>query len=884
MAGIEKRAFRLDGGAAHVGRDVDAELATHFEHCVEDLVRRGMDPAAARAEATRRFGDVEGTRRQLERLDRERVREERRTEWWTAVAQDVRFALRSLRRQPGFTAAVVLTLALGIGANAAIFSVLDGVLLRPLPYPGADRIVALWTRNDVQQWPRDVSSYPNVADWRAGATTFEAIAAYTGTSPTLTGDGEPERLTGLRSTPSLFRVFGVAPARGRGLVDEDQTASRRVVVLSDAFWKTRFGAAEDVVGRTLRLNGEPHEVVGVMPPGFAFPNDDVAVWLSFAADVAETPRGQFWLEAVGRMKPGVAPERAHEDLEAVAARLRTEYARSNEGLGVTMVSLHEAVVGDVRPTLLVLMGAVGFVLLIACANVANLLLVRGAGRARELAVRAALGAGRRRIVQQLVVESGLLALAGAALGLLLAVAGVRLLLRLAPATIPRLDGVTVNGTVLLFTLGVAVATALLFGLPYGIRAGAMRLASTLKDGQRGSGTEGMRARRALVVSQLALTLAILAAAGLLLTTVRRLQTMDAGLDPRGVLSAQVAMPASRYEALDKRRAFRDELLARVRALPGVTGAAATSNLPLSGSEAGGPIRVVGEADRPGLDEKEVRFTRATPDYFATLRMPMRRGRAFAPEELGTDSTGMAVINATLARLYFGDRDPVGRQISPGSQPGQGPSFTVVGVVADARQSLLDAPIRPEFFISAARNPGGSFSLVVRTDGDPAALAAPIRAVVRELDPELALANVQPLEQYWATSIAARRFNALLLGIFALVALALAVVGIYGVMAYAVAARQREVGIRLAVGAQPGQVVRLVLRDALGMTALGLALGLALTLGVSRLLGALLFDVSPTDPILLGAATLLLGLVGLMAGLIPSRRAAGVDPLVALRAE
>jgi len=830
-----------------------------------------------------------------------------------ALRQDFGYALRTLRQHPAFALTAILTLALGIGASTAIFSVVNAVLLRPLPYQEAERLVLVWG----EMRARDVHDFPfpppDFQDLRDQTTAFQELAAISpGRAPLGGADGAPpERVISTGVTPNLFRMLGHRVALGRDFRDEDAAPPPpppggdaqpnvqgapppqlpAIVILNHGFSQRRFGGDASVVGKMIDVGNQRAEIVGVLAPGFEllFPPetnvDPVAdMYVAMRIDYENASRLNVFMRVIGKLKPGVPVTAAQEQAERVAADLRERFPiKKTSDLHFVVEPMHDDLVAEVRPVIVFLMGAVGFVLLIACANVANLLLVRGAGRARELAVRAALGAGRRRIVLQLVVESALLALAGAALGLLLAVAGVRLLLDLAPATIPRLDQVTVNGTVLLFTLGVAVATALLFGLPYGIRAGAMRLASTLKDGQRGSGTEGMRARRALVVSQLALTLAILAAAGLLLTTVRRLQTMDAGLDPRGVLSAQVALPASRYEPLDKRRAFQDELLARVRALPGVSGAAATSNLPLSGSESGGTIRVVGEPDRPGLDEKEVRSSRATPDYFATLRMPMRRGRTFLPEERGTDSTGVAVINETLARLYFGDRDPIGRQIASGSDE-SGPRFTVVGVVGDARQSLLDSPIRPEMFTSAQRNPGGGFALVVRTTGDPAALAAPIRAVVRELDPELALARVQPLERYWATSIAARRFNALLLGIFALVALVLAVVGIYGVMAYAVAARQREVGIRLAVGAQPGQVVRLVLRDALGMTIVGLTLGLALTLAISRLLTALLFDVSATDPLLLAAATALLGLVGLAAGVIPSRRAAGVDPLVALRAE
>ena len=801
------------------------------------------------------------------------------------VLHDVRVAARSLRKTPGFSLVVILTLALGIGANAAIFSVLNAVILRPLPYPASDRIMTLWTNNGVQGWPEDVSGFPNFSDWRAQNTTFTELAAYTGTTRALTGSGEPEQLRGTTIFPSFFTVIGVSPARGRAPTMEDFDADRRVVVLSDDLWRRRFGGDPAIVGRTIQLSGVSHEVVGIMPPGFAFPSTETQLWLPFARAVTNDPRGNFWLQVVGRLKPGVTVDRARADLATIAARLEKEYPASNASLGVTIIPLHEHTVGDVRPALLVLMGAVGFVLLIACANVANLLLARGATRAREVAVRAALGAGRGRIVRELLTESVTLALVGGALGLLLAKWGVDLLVALGPAALPRMHEVTVDATMLFFTLVASLITAVLFGLPPALRASAVNLSETMKQGTRSmsSARGGSRVRRALVVSEIAMALVLLIGAGLLVASFQRLSKVDAGFDGKGVLTARISLPQGKYPQPALARAFYGDLLERTKALPGVKSVAYTTGLPLSSIVSGSNIQVEGRPPMPDLDQKEVRRSVVSPGYFSALGMRMLAGRTFSDQERG-DTVTVVVVNETMKKLHFLGEDPIGRRMRWGCVQDGCPWMTVVGVVNDTKQDGLDEFVRPEVYMSHLQLPRLSLSIAVRTDGDPLALAPLLRSTLRALDPDVPLSSVSTMEQMTEQSVATRRFNTLLLAIFSSLALILAVVGIYGVMSYSVSQRRQEVGIRMALGAQAGQVVQLVLREAMTLAVAGIGIGVLLSLAVTRLLGSLLFEVSATDTTTFIVTALILAGVAGVAGYIPARRAAGVDPLVALRSE
>jgi putative ABC transport system permease protein len=798
---------------------------------------------------------------------------------------DLRVAARSLRKSPGFTAVVVLTLALGIGATAAIFSVLNAVLLRPLPYPSSERIMTLWTNNGVQGWPEDVSGYPNFADWRANNTTFTEMAVYTGATQALTGAGEPEQLRGTTVFPTFFEVMGVSPARGRALTMEDFTADRRVVVLSDDLWRRRFAADPRIVGSTIQLGGAPYEVVGVMPAHFAFPSTRTQFWVSFGQSLTQDPRGNFWLSVVGRLKPGVTIDRARAEMTTIAARLEKEYPASNANLGVTIIPLHENTVGDVRRALLLLMGAVGFVLLIACANVANLLLARGAGRTREIAVRAALGAGRGRIVRQLLTESILLAFLGGALGLLLAKWGVDLLVALGPAALPRMNEVTVDGSMLAFTLGASLLTAMLFGLPPALRASSVELGETLKEGTRSMSAArgGARVRRTLVVSEIALALMLLIGAGLLFASFRRLSNVDAGFNGDGVVTARITLPRAKYPQPALVRAFYGELLERAKALPGVRSAGYTASLPLSSIVNGSNVLIEARPPMPDLDQKEVRGTIVSGEYFSTLGIQMLAGHTFTPQDRG-DTVNVVVVNETMKKLHFLGEDPIGRRMRYGCVNDGCPWLTVIGVVRDAKQDALEQAVRPEVYMTYLQQPRLTLSIAIRTDGDPLAVVPSLRTTLQSLDRDIPLSSVATMEQLTADSVATRRFNTLLLGIFSSLALVLALVGIYGVMSYSVSQRRQEVGIRMALGAHAGQVLRLVLREAMVLAGIGIALGILLSLGVTRLLGTLLFEVSATDVTTFTITASLLAGVALLASYVPARRAAGVDPLVALRSE
>jgi predicted permease len=801
------------------------------------------------------------------------------------LLSDIRAALRSLRKAPGFTAVVVGTLALGIGANAAIFSVLNAVLLRPLPFPNAERIMTLWTDNGDQGWPQDVSGYANFSDWRTQNTTFTEMAAYTSSTRTLTGIGEPEQVRGATVVPTFFQVMGVNPARGRALAMDDLTSDRRVVVLADDFWRRRMGADPGAVGKTLLLNGIAHEIVGVMPQGFTFPGTASEFWAPFPAGVTAETRGNFWLRVVGRLEPGTTVERARAELGTIAKRLATEYPETNAKLGVTIVPLHEHTVGDVRPALLVLMGAVGFVLLIACANIANLLLARGATRTREVAIRAALGAGRGRIVRQLLTESACLAFLGGALGLLLAKWGVDILVAIGNDALPRMSEVRTDGAMLLFTIGAALLTALLFGLPPALRASSVQLSDTLKEGTRSmSGARGgTRMRRALVVAEIALALMLLIGAGLLLASFRQLSTVETGFDSSNLLTARVSLPQSRYPQPAQVRAFHADLLARVEALPGVRSGAYTSSPPLSGVVNGATIAIEGRAAMPDLDDKEVRRSIVSPTYFQTLGIPLLAGRTFSDQERG-DTVNVVVINETMKKLHFLGEDPVGRRMQWGCVGPACPWMRVIGVVHDTKQDGLDEFVRPEVYTSYLQQPPRVLYLAIRTEGDPLAVVGSLRSILKSLDRDIPLAAVMTMEQMMDDSVSTRRFNTLLLGIFSSLAMVLALVGIYGVMSYSVSQRRQEVGIRMALGAHAGDVLRLVLREAMTLAGAGLLFGVTLSLFVTRLLQSLLFEVSATDPTTFVITTILLGGVALVASYIPARRASGVDPVVALRNE
>ncbi|HEX8190136.1 MAG TPA: ABC transporter permease [Pyrinomonadaceae bacterium] len=810
------------------------------------------------------------------------------------LLQDVRYAARTLSRQPGFAAVAVLTLALGIGANTAIFSVIDAALLRSLPYREPGRLVHLWESKRSRDFERREASYPDFLDWRAqGPEVFDGLAGYVPRAATLADAGEATRARGAAVTANFFDLLGVKAAAGRTFVaDEDGPEAARVVVISHGLWGRRFGGERSAVGREVTLDGRAYTVVGVLPAEFSFaPLGDAEVWTPLATppDVAAR-RYQHWLKVVGRLRRGVSLEAAQAHLAAVAARVERDDPGAHAGVGLRAVPLQEEFVGPVRPVLFVLLGAVGFVLLIACANVANLLLARAAARQKEVAIRAALGASRWRVVRQLLTESVLLSLAGGAAGLVLALWGVELLVALIPAAqlaqMPYLQSLSPGRDVLLFACGLSLLTGVLFGLTPALTASRADLQGALKEGGRG-GTASRASRRLrdlLVVAEVALALVLLVGAGLLMKSFVTMLGVDPGFDTRNLLTMRVALPPSRYGEGDKAARFYEEALRRVSAVPGVRGAALTSNLPLAGDGGTGTPQVVGR-QTPAAELTEAHLRTVSANYFGVLGIPLVKGRAFAERD-DAQAPPVLLVNQTYAGRVFPGEDPLGRRVA--FKFAGDTQFEIVGVVGDEKVTSLDARTTPVvYFHSRQDSYFDSAALVVRADAaDPLSLAPAVRAEVRALDPEVPVFAVQTLEQMVAGSRAAfvRRYPAYLTGVFACVALLLALVGIYGVVSYAVTQRTHEIAVRVALGARGRDVLRLVLGHGLLLALGGIAVGAAGALALTRLISGLLFGVSAADPSVYGLVALLLAAVALLACLAPARRAAKVDPMAALRYE
>jgi putative ABC transport system permease protein len=817
------------------------------------------------------------------------------------LIQDERFALRGLRQRPGFAFVAVLTLALGIGANAAIFSVANGVLLRPLPYLRPAELVMVWGAWEAN--PRADISVPEYWDLREQSRSIERLAAFAEGTENLTGSGTPERLRAGYATADALPLLGVSPALGRNFAPaEDLPGQTRVVLLSDGLWRRRFAADPAVVGRTLMLDDAPAQVVGVLPASFQLPlhysGPPMELWLPLQLDPAidRSVRGWHFLRVVGRLRPGATVESAKSEVPDLARRMRerypTEYTAGFTGWATPVM---ESVVGQARPAILVLLGAVGLLLLIACANVASLQLARGESRQREIAVRTALGAGRGRIIRQLLTESVLLAAAGAAVGLLLALWGVRALIAAAPATIPRLDEIGLDPRVLLFTAAVAVGTGLLFGLAPALHAAKTDLAGTLTEGGRAgtSGSARQRFRRGLVMAQIALALMLVTGAGLLLRSFVQLTGVDPGFDPEHLLTARIELSSGRYETKEQARAFYEQLLTRVEALPGVRSAAAVRALPMTGRLDIGDWSFVleGKHSTPPLPSEwhPADWQAVTPDYFQTMGIPLLQGRGLeAGDRIG--APGAMVINQSLARQVWPAGDALGQRVLLGGGSSDSIWRTVVGIVGDVRHRGFDAAPRPEMYLPHAQFPAGtgfpqrSMYLVVRSIGDPASLAPAIRAAVDGLDSDVPLAEVQTMEHALGSWAAERRLTMMVVSGFALVALTLGAVGIYGIMAHLVVQRTREIGIRIALGAVPGEILRLVLVQAAWLVGVGIAAGVVGALPATGLLSGLLFGVRPTDPATFAGTALILALVAAVASLVPARRAIRVNPLEALRSE
>lgn len=796
---------------------------------------------------------------------------------------DCRYAVRSLLRSPAFTLVAILTFAVGIGVNTAVFSVFDGVVLRPLPYPNADRIAMVWTDNRQQNIKEDITSYPNYRDWREQSGSFEHLAAFTDAAFNLTGADQPERLDGASVTANFFAVMGVQPLLGRVFGEAQETPGNdRVVVLSYGFWQRKFGGSATVLGQTIALNGQPHEIIGVMPGTLRMPAG-AELWKPLAPDEStRQARGAFWLPVIGRLKPGISVEQAQSEMSGISDRLEQQYP-ANRGFGVNVVGLHQQLVGRIQQSLTVLMAAVAFVLLIACANLGNLLLGRTASRRKELAIRTALGARRIRLIRQIVTEAFVLAIAGSALGLLLAYWATGFFVAIGGDSIPRPESIAIDTRVLLFTLALAVTAALTAGIIPALHASRAAVTDSLKEGGReGGAVASHRTRSVLIGVEVALAFVLLSGAGLLLRTLWTMQHVDRGFATERIATMRLSLPASMYAGPPDVLGFYTRLIDKVRTLPGVESAATGSVLmPLLANS--GVFTIEGRAPAPPGEQVEYPVEIVSPGYFETLGVALKAGRIFTEQDHST-APPVVVINETLARVGWPGQDPLGRRIRGGGANSRAPWLTVVGIVRDLHRADLRREVRPELYLSMMQRTPRSQMLLVRTAGDPASIVAAVRHEVQTINPQLPLFAVGTLQGQVDETLTSDRFGAVLLATFALVAVLLASVGIYGVTAHAVGQRTHEVGIRMALGASRRDVLGLILSQHLRPAIIGLTAGAAGALALSQSLRTLVYGVGVTDPLTYIAMAAVLLTVTFLACLIPSRRATKVDPLIALRTE
>jgi putative ABC transport system permease protein len=799
---------------------------------------------------------------------------------------DVKYAMRMLAKSPAFSLIAIVTLGLAIGANTAIFSVVNAVLLRPLPYPQAEQLVRVFGIQPTL--PEAPSSPANFLEWQNENQVFERIATYIGKGFNLTGTDKPERVIGARVSSDLFQLLRVQPMLGRDFTaEEDREGGERVVILSYEFWQERFAGDPNALRQTIKLSDQTYTIVGVMPPGFAFPDARARIWTPVAFNSAErATRDTNFIDVVARLKPGVSVQQAQANMSAVAQSQAQRYPQTNFGIGVKVVSFQEQMVGDVRPMLVVLLGAVAFVLLIACANVANLLLARAAARHREMAIRGALGASRSRVVRLLLTESVLLAIVGGAVGLILAIWSLDLLVSLKPANLPRLAEVGVNRTVFLFTAAVSVLTGVLFGLAPAWQVSKTDLNEGLKESGRGSDApQRHRMRALLVISEVALSIVLLIGAGLMIRSFARLLTVDPGFKPDHVLTAFVSLPVAKYSMREQQVGFYDRLLERLRNVPGVSAAGVVTDIPLYGGSSTG-FDVDGRPPALPGQRAMTDYRIINSDYFAVMGMRMVKGRAFVHNDTEA-APAVVIINETLAARYFAGEDPIGKRLNLSGDPGD--VREIVGVVSDVRNYGLDEGVKPEVYVPFFQSAAGylasqtsALTVVIRSMIEPTALAATLREQVQALDKDQPVSAIKTMETYLEESMAQRRFNMLLLGAFGGLALVLAAVGIYGVIAYTVTQRTHEMGIRIALGAKGGDILRLVFSNAMATTIIGIVVGLGAAFHLTRLLQSLLYQVTATDPVVFATIPLLLLAVAAIATYLPARRAMKVNPIAALR--
>jgi len=796
--------------------------------------------------------------------------------------RDIIYSLRGLARNPGFALMTLATLALGIGANTAIFSVVKNVLLDPLPYREPGQLVELYEKRPKQGRIRNVVSVPDYLDWKDQSTVFEDMAAASGGSFNLAGPEGSEFVFATYATTNYFHVFGVTPQLGRDFLPEEAGQGHdHVVILDHGFWKSRFGADPKIVGQTIQLTGESYTVIGILPEGSSLMREKSAIWKPMVIS-SSPPRGAHFLDVYARMKPGVSLAQARAEMDAIGARLEREYANENTGHGVNVFMLEDEIVGSVRPALLVLLAAVGLVLLVGCANVANLYLVRTSQRRREISIRRALGSGTMRMVRQLLTESLLVSLLGGAAGVALAYGGVRALVAANPGNLPRISEIQIDGRVLLFSLAISVFTGLLFALAPAVYSTRANLVEALKEGGRGGTDSRSRARirSFLVVGEIALALVLVVGAGLMLQSFERLTAINPGFDSSHVLAVDIALSGQRYSKAADRVALFREYLSRVRALPGVISAGATNALPLAGRDAGSNFLIEGKPPLPYSQQPNARFRVVSTGYFETMRIPLRAGRLISSSD-AEQTPHVAVVNSTFERLFFPDGGAAGKRII---LSGEKEPREIVGIVADVKHYALDGEVRPEMYFPFPQEAAGALSVVLRTTGNPEALAAAARERLAQIDKALPVVATRTMDEVLSRSVAQPRLYSVLIGIFSAFALVLAAVGIYGVMSFVVGQRTHEMGVRMALGARAGAVQSMVLKEGLLLAGIGVAIGLVGAFALTRLLGKLLYDIAPNDPLTLAGSSMVLVAVAAAACYVPARRATQVDPIVALRCE
>ena len=874
--------------------EIAEEFSQHLTDQYEAAINRGDSEEEARHAVFQELNEF--VTRELKRVERRAPANNvvpgrnGRGNMFADLGQDLRFGLRTLVKNPGFTIIAVIALALGIGANSAIFSVVNAILLRPLPYKSPDQLVVIWENAAHLGFPKDTPSPANFLDWRGQSTVYAGMSAFSERSFNLTGVGEPERLEGRRVSANLFDVLGVKPIIGRTFVAQEDQPGSKVVLLNESLWKRRFGSDPGVIGRAVNLNGEPYTVVGVLPHTVRLPTsgnwrDQVWVPLAFPSEEAAS-RSAHYLEVIARLKPGMTLPKAQAEMDTIAARLAQQYPETNTRIGAVVSPLHEEIVGKMKSPLLILLGAVAFVLLIACANVANLLLARAAVRQKEIALRLALGANRMRLTKQLLVESVLLSLVGGVVGLGLAYFGLNVLARFIPTNVAQADTISIDAKVLLFTLAVAVVTGLIFGLVPATQASHFNLNETLKEGGRdsGAGARGKRLRNSLVIAEVAISFILLVGAGLLINSFVHLRNLDPGFRADHLLALNVDLSEVKYPDTQRRTTFFAEVTRRVQTLPGVQSVAVAGNLPLTINGDSTFIAVEGIPDPPVDQWPDVIYRTVGPGYFATMGIPLVRGRDLNDQDT-LDTTPVVVISEKTAKHYWPNEDPIGKRLKPGATTNTTPWRTVIGVVKDVRQNDFIAEPKMQMYFSYRQMKDlVANALVVRTSVDPLSLGTSVRNTIWSVDKDQTVANIDSMEHIVAGAVARQRFSMLLLAIFAGLALVLAAVGIYGVMSYSVAQQTREIGIRIALGAQRRDVLRMTVKEGLKLVGVGLLIGLTSAFVLTRVMESLLFGISATDPVTFGIICVVLLMVAALASYIPALRATTVDPMVALRAQ